>query len=193
MGQEIKVSKICIIFHPEDQSMFQIGFYFITIFFSTLGNLGLSISAPGAAIAGVCNYELFAQRLMHGTSMAAPNASGNIACLLSAYKQNNLPISPYRVKLAVENSALLPVTTDYTKLDIGNGLIQLNNAFNLSQHLDNIPTTLNGFDISITDGASIGVEFSKQGIYLREPYLVEKPQDFVVTVKPLFRDQSGKQ
>jgi tripeptidyl-peptidase-2 len=36
------------------------------------------------------------------------------------------------------------------------------------------------------------VEFSKKGIYLRESYLTDKPQDFIVTVKPTFREESEK-
>jgi tripeptidyl-peptidase-2 len=130
---------------------------------------------------------------MNGTSMSSPNAAGNAACLLSAYKQNNIPISPYRVKLAIENSALLPKTsTTYEKLDIGHGLFQLDSAFDLSQHLTDIPVTLNGFEVKITDSSNVSVEFSQKGIYLREPYLTEKIQDFNVIVKPLFREQSGK-
>ena len=123
--------------------------------------------------------------------MSSPSVAGHIACLLSAWKQNNIPVSPYRVRLAIENSALLPVTTKYTKLDIGQGLIQLNSAFDLTKHLTSIPSTLNGFKVSVTDNAGIGVEFSKKGIYLREPYLTEKPQDFIVTVQPSFKEQSG--
>lgn len=119
-------------------------------------------------------------------------AAGNIACLLSALKQNSIPISPYRVKLAIENSALPPRTTEYTKLDTGHGLLQLNDAFKLSQHLETVPITLNGFQLTITDSSNSSVEFSTHGIYLRESYLTEKPQDFLVQVKPLFREDSGE-
>jgi tripeptidyl-peptidase-2 len=118
-------------------------------------------------------------------------AAGNLACLLSAFKQNSIPISPYRVKLAVENSALLPKTAEYSKLDIGQGLLQLKDAFEMGKHLESVPTTLNGFELTVTDSSNIGVEFSKHGIYLRESYLTEKPQDFIVNVKPTFREESG--
>lgn len=116
--------------------------------------------------------------------------AGNLACLLSAFKQNSIPISPYRVQLAIENSASLPKTTEYSKLDIGHGLLQLKDAFELGQHLESIPTTLNGFQLTITDSSNLGVEFSKHGIYLRETYLTSKPQDFIVNVKPYFREES---
>ncbi|KAI6191117.1 Tripeptidyl-peptidase 2 [Aphelenchoides bicaudatus] len=154
------------------------------------GSLGLTVCAPGTAIAGVCAYELNSKSLMNGTSMSSPNAAGNIACLLSAFKQLSIPISPYRVKLAIENSALLPKTSDYKKLDIGQGILQLKEAFELSKHLTSIPATLNGFDLSVTDSSTNEVEFSKAGIYLRESYLTEKLQDFVVNVKPTFREES---
>lgn len=86
----------------------------------------------------------------------------------------------------------MSTATECTKLDIGQGLLQLENAFDLSQHLNSVPVTLNGFDISVTDSSNIVVEYSKFGIYLREPYLTESPQDFNVTIKPKFREESGK-
>uniref|UniRef100_A0AC34QRZ7 Peptidase S8/S53 domain-containing protein n=1 Tax=Panagrolaimus sp. JU765 TaxID=591449 RepID=A0AC34QRZ7_9BILA len=106
------------------------------------GYLGISISAPGAAITGVPTHCLKSSELMNGTSMSSPNATGSIACLLSAMKKQKYDISPLRVKLLLENSAKIPNDGYYSTLCMGRGILQIDSAFNLCKHLESIPAEL---------------------------------------------------
>lgn len=46
-----------------------------------------------------------------------------LACLLSALKAQNISWSPYLIRLALENTALLP--KDQNRFAVGNGLLQV--------------------------------------------------------------------
>ncbi|TKR81539.1 hypothetical protein L596_015393 [Steinernema carpocapsae] len=146
------------------------------------GSLGVSICAPGAAITGVPRSNLTGTQLMNGTSMSSPNATGSTACLLSAMKQNDLPISPYSVRAALENTAI-PTRTGDTFV-MGQGLVQIESAFEYLKS-DNARSgftpELYGFKVEVAPNGN-------RGIYLREFFETRKPQDFAITVEPMFME-----
>ena len=148
------------------------------------GALGVSISAPGAAITGVPNHSLKPSELMNGTSMSSPNATGTVACLLSAMKAEKIPISPLKVKLILENSAKIPEDGYHSSFSLGHGIVQVESAFELSRKFSSIiPPELCGIKVGVVDGKS-GVS---RGIYLREPWETKKTRDFLIAVAAKFK------
>ncbi|KAI6174091.1 Tripeptidyl-peptidase 2 [Aphelenchoides besseyi] len=154
------------------------------------GSLGLSVSAPGVALTGVPSCYLQSSTLMNGTSMSSPNVTGNTALLISAMKQNMIPVSPFRLHFGLNNSALIPENLDLCKLDIGHGIVQVDSAFELMKKANTIPETLSAIDITVTDHSGIAVEFCRTGIYLREGYQVKKPTDFIIKLNTVFQQES---
>lgn len=124
------------------------------------GDLGVSISAPGGAVAPVPTWTLQSRMLMNGTSMASPSACGGVALLVSGMKvcmaniffnaiqliflcfvkqhkmvlilliwntfqAEGIPLSPYSVRKAIENTAASISNAPEEKLTTGNGLLQV--------------------------------------------------------------------
>ncbi len=69
------------------------------------GATGVDFIAPGAAVSAVPEWKLAAGRNMNGTSMAAPQASGAVATLISAARIEKLPLSHARLVAALRQSA----------------------------------------------------------------------------------------
>jgi len=64
------------------------------------GRPGVDFIAPGAAVSAVPAWSRVAGRNMNGTSMAAPQASGAIAALISAARSEEIPCSRLRLRAA---------------------------------------------------------------------------------------------
>lgn len=144
------------------------------------GDLGVDITAPGAAVAPVSRSALSPGMLMNGTSMSSPNACGGVALILSGVKQEKIEYTPESVKLAIKNTA--------RKLEggsvwaNGHGLIQVDAAFNwLEDHHEDVEPEVR-YEVSLP-----GMR-TKRGIYLREPDELARVQEVTVDVDPVFNE-----
>lgn len=145
------------------------------------GALSVNVCGPGGAIAPVPNWELQRNAQMHGTSMSSPNVCGNLALLLSGLKSENIAYSPASVRRAIENTARK--VDDVSIFAQGHGLIQVDEAFEyLRAHA---PYDETGVRFNVRTAAG------DRGIYLREPFEVDRPHDVRVYVSPTFHDDAN--
>ncbi len=147
------------------------------------GDLGVDLTAPGGAIAPVPNWQLRRNTQMNGTSMSSPNAAGNIALLLSALKAEKANRTPHRVRRALENTAK-PIA-GLTAHEQGRGMIQIHKAYDWLKN--NPPITKSDFKFEARVGRA-----NARGIYLREPFEVNRTHSFSVSIKPVFHRDAPK-
>ena len=69
------------------------------------GGSGVTVCAPGAAIASVPEFTLSKAQLMNGTSMSAPHVAGAIGMIISALKKLQIAYTPFSIKRAIWNSS----------------------------------------------------------------------------------------
>lgn len=149
---------------------------------SSDGARGVIAWAPGAAITAIPKYVLSATQLMNGTSMASPNACGCIALLLSAMKQEKIPITSARVYKAIQ------ATTKDTHDELGIGLIQVESAWRYIVENKDRPDADFEFQIKVTPpGKPAGANNDRRGVYLREKAETHRVNQFTVNVKPTIK------
>ncbi|CAN6252649.1 unnamed protein product [Urochloa humidicola] len=148
------------------------------------GDLGVSISAPGGAVAPVPTWTLQSRMLMNGTSMSSPSACGGVALLVSGMKAEGIPVSPYSVRKAIENTAASISNAPEEKLTTGNGLLQVDRAFEYAQQAKKLP--LVSYRISINQ---VGKSIPKlRGIYLRGSNACHQTSEWTVQLDPKFHE-----
>jgi tripeptidyl-peptidase-2 len=145
------------------------------------GRVGVSIVAPGGAIAPVPQFCLSRSQLMNGTSMSSPNACGGVALLLSACLHDNVKYTSSTVRHCLENSARGRVPALEHPLGQGQGVLNVPGAMALLRRL---PESMAQYRIDVTlttslvGGAGSG---DARGIYLRSAASTAQPH--VATVK----------
>jgi subtilisin family serine protease len=138
---------------------------------------------PGGPVAGTYalppGYSMF-----NGTSMAAPQAAGAAALLISAAKQTGKQYEPLQLRQAINSSARLLDTTRFQVFEQGNGLFDVGAAWNLlATNIKNteisssvaVNTALSaflkapGFGVGIYDreGVTLGQSYTRQYTLVR--------------------------
>ena len=148
------------------------------------GDLGVSLFAPGGAIAPVPQWTLDKSMRMNGTSMASPNCCGNFALALSGLKAKKIKYSPTSVRRAFENTAKPIPSADV--FGQGYGLVQVGAAYDALVQNARKPFELTPLSVAVSGG--------KRGIYLREPNETAgeaEPQEFTVRIRPQFHPNAS--
>jgi subtilisin family serine protease len=148
------------------------------------GGFKPNIVAPGAAISSwpmwqnqgcIASTCPVGYALANGTSMAAPQAAGGTALLISAAKQAGVQYQPPQLRQALNSSARF-LTGRYQAYEQGNGLMNVGAAWDLLT--TNIPTVsissavavntiLSGF--LATPGIGVGI-YDREGVVAGFPY-----------------------
>lgn len=145
---------------------------------ATDGWAGPSITACGAAITSVPSFTLQRQQLMNGTSMSSPSAAGSVALLVSALQQANLPYTPNRIRIALENSARqIPSSDNLSRLTYGCGLIQTNKAYTYLTKYSQDKS------LDIVFNVTLPALDNNRGIYLRTAEDTNKPLETAVQIE----------
>ncbi|GER46667.1 tripeptidyl-peptidase [Striga asiatica] len=151
------------------------------------GDLGVCISAAGGAMAPVPTWTLQHRMFMNGTSMSSPCACGGVALLLSAMKAEGVPISPYSVREALENTSVPVGDSPEDKLSAGQGLMQVDKAYDYIQKSCDVTSVW--YQIKINQSGKSSP--TSRGIYLREADLCKKSTEWTVKVEPKFHEDAS--
>ncbi len=148
------------------------------------GGFKPEIVAPGAAVSTTPLWQPGSglpyalppgYQLQNGTSMAAPQAAGAAALLISAAKQTNVQYQPAQLRQALRSSTRY-LSGRYQAYEQGNGLINVGSAWDLLKTniktvniSSSVPvnTLLSGF--LATPGVGVGIN-DREGVVLGESY-----------------------
>ncbi|KAL2642830.1 hypothetical protein R1flu_010417 [Riccia fluitans] len=150
------------------------------------GDLGVSLSAPGGAVAPVPKWTLQKRMLMNGTSMASPCACGSVALVLSALKAEGQAISPHIVRKAFENTAVKVSESPVEPLTTGRGLLQVDKAYEYLQKCKDRPSVLYKMQLTRFGNSAPNL----RGVYLREFQDLLQASEWSVSVKPEFHEDA---
>ncbi|XP_072983794.1 tripeptidyl-peptidase 2 isoform X2 [Typha latifolia] len=148
------------------------------------GDSGVCISAPGGAVAPVPTWTLQRRMLMNGTSMASPSACGGVALLVSAMKAEGIPVSPYTVRRALENTASSIGDLLEDKLTTGQGLLLVDRAHEYVQKTRDFPSVCYRVSINQVGKSTPAL----RGIYLRGSNACLQSSEWTVQVDPKFHE-----
>lgn len=128
------------------------------------GDRGVNIMAPGAAFASYSRESLRGFRMINGTSMSAPSATGVAALIKSAAKQEGLLSDPARMFAAITLGAKPIPGVDVSTQ--GAGLINVEGAWEKLKAIQDEAAFGAYYSIEVEGGT-----FASQGrgLYLREP------------------------
>ena len=144
------------------------------------GALGVKICAPGGAISPIPTYNLSKSQLMNGTSMASPNACGNVALLLGILKDKKIKYTPNGIETALINSAS---NAGIETIAQGYGLIQTNKAYKYCVSNPDIINFNGRYNISV-DGVN---HTGNRGIYIRDVFSADT-MSFTISITPKFHE-----
>jgi hypothetical protein len=160
------------------------------------GGFKPEIVAPGAAVSTTPLWQAGSglpyalppgYQLQNGTSMAAPQAAGAAALLVSAAKQTNVQHQPAQLRQALKSSTTY-LLGRYQAYEQGNGLINVGAAWNLLttniktvniQSSVPVNTLLSGF--LATPGIGVGIN-DREGVVVGDSYV--RTYTFVRTSGP---------
>jgi hypothetical protein len=149
------------------------------------GGFKPQIVAPGAAISttpmwqpGIgLPYQLPpGYQLMNGTSMAAPQATGAAALLISAARQTGVQYKPAQLRQAIFSSTRLLDTSRLGVYRQGNGLVQTDAAWNLlatnvatDDIVARVPVNTVLSQFLAEPGIGVGI-YDREGVTTGQPY-----------------------
>ncbi|EDW32157.1 GL10584 [Drosophila persimilis] len=140
------------------------------------GGQGVTVCAPGGAIASVPQFTMSKSQLMNGTSMAAPHVAGAVALLISGLKQQNIEYSPYSIKRALSVTA--------TKLSYVDPFAQGHGLLNVEKAFEHLVENRQSKDNMLRFSVRVGNNQAK-GIHVRQGVL-RNFIDFNVNIEPVF-------